>query len=147
MRGRHAAELTHALARIMRASIGARERRVQHLERQLATFNAGRRLAVLRTRLVAVDGQLRAGAARRQDRARAQFRGIAGRLETLSPLAVLARGYAVVWNEDKTQVIRDAATAKPGDGVKVTLARGELDCAVRSTHPPDTPNERGKPGI
>jgi exodeoxyribonuclease VII large subunit len=147
MRGRHAAELTHALARLMRASIGSRNRRVQHLERQLATFNAERRLARLRTRLVTVDGQLRGGAARRQDRALAQLRGIAGRLETLSPLAVLARGYAVVWNADKTLVIRDAATVGPGDAVTVTLARGELDCEVRSTHPPDTPNERGKPGI
>src|SRR5437764_1053235 len=37
MRGRHAAELSHALARIVRASIAVRERRRQQLERQLTT--------------------------------------------------------------------------------------------------------------
>jgi exodeoxyribonuclease VII large subunit len=147
MRGRHADELTHALARIMRASIGSRDRRVRHLERQLATFNAERRLARLRTRLVAVDGQLRSVAARRQDHALAQLRGIAGRLESLSPLAVLARGYAVVWSADKTVVIRDAAAVGPGDGVRVTLGRGELDCEVRSTHRPDAADQPDKAGI
>jgi exodeoxyribonuclease VII large subunit len=147
MRGRHAAELTHALARIMRAAIGSRDRRVHHLERQLATFNAEHRLGRLRTRLVAVDAQLRGVGARRQDRALAQLRGIAGRLESLSPLAVLARGYAVVWNADKTLAIRDAASVGPGDDVKVTLARGELDCEVRSAHRGVAPVQRGGEGI
>jgi exodeoxyribonuclease VII large subunit len=147
MRGRHAAELTHALARIIRASIGARDRRVQHLERQLATFNAGRRLARLRTRLVTADGQLKGAAARQHDRAVAQLRGIAGRLDTLSPLAVLARGYAVVWNADKTVAMRDAAAVAAGDTVNVTLARGELECEVLSARQPDAPDERGKTGI
>jgi exodeoxyribonuclease VII large subunit len=50
-------------------------------------------------------------------------------------LAVLGRGYAVAWNEDKTRVLRDASAVAPGDTVKVTLARGELDCEVRGTKP------------
>src|SRR5476651_2522845 len=52
MRGRHAAELSHALARVVRAGLASRERRRQQLERQLTTFDAGRRLASIRTRLV-----------------------------------------------------------------------------------------------
>src|SRR5436190_20772780 len=51
MRGRHAAELSHALARVMRARLAARERRRQQLERQLTMFDLGRRLAGIRTRL------------------------------------------------------------------------------------------------
>jgi exodeoxyribonuclease VII large subunit len=53
------------------------------------------------------------------------------RLETLSPLSVLGRGYAVCWNADRTRVIRDAAGVAQGDRVRVTLAQGELDCEVR----------------
>ncbi|PYR00329.1 MAG: exodeoxyribonuclease VII large subunit [Acidobacteria bacterium] len=132
MRGRHAAELTHALARLVRSALAARDRRVVQLERQLTTFDAGRRLAAIRTRLVTADGRMRAAAARCQDRADARFRHAAGRLDTLSPLAVLARGYAVARNEDQTRVLRDAAQTRAGDRVHVTLARGELQCDVRT---------------
>jgi exodeoxyribonuclease VII large subunit len=133
MRGRHASELTHRLARVIRATLAARARRVQQLERQLTTFDAGRRLADFRTRLVAVDGRLTSAAIRRHDRTRAKLSGTIGRLETLSPLAVLGRGYAVCWNADRTLALRDASEAAPGDQVRVTLAKGQLDCEVRST--------------
>jgi exodeoxyribonuclease VII large subunit len=66
-------------------------------------------------------------------------------LETLSPLAVLGRGYAVCWNADSTRILRDAADVAPGDPVRVTLAKGELDCEVRSTS--DSPQRTpGTPG-
>jgi exodeoxyribonuclease VII large subunit len=154
MRGRHTSELTHALARAARTTLGARGRRLQQLERQLSTFDAGRRLAAIRTRLVGVDGRMRNAATRRQDRARAQFQETIGRLETLNPLAVLGRGYAVAWNADKTRVLRDASSVESGDTVRVTLARGELECEVHSTaaatprtqrtpRTPRTPSENG----
>jgi len=133
MRGRHAAELSHALARVMRAGLAARERRRQQIERQLTTFDLGRRLAGIRTRLVGAEGRLTGAVRRRQHRAEAQLGSVAGRLDTLSPLAVLGRGYAVAWNADRTRVLRDAATVAPGDTVQVTLASGELECEVRST--------------
>src|SRR5581483_10311632 len=93
MRGRHASELTHALARGLRARLAARARHLQLLERQLATFDAGRRLAAIRTRLVAAEGRLAGAATRRHDRALAIVAQTVGRLESLSPLAVLGRGY------------------------------------------------------
>jgi exodeoxyribonuclease VII large subunit len=131
MRGRHAAELMHALARLGRESIARRDRRLQQLERQLGTYDVGRRLAGIRTRLATVEGRLTAAARRRQDRGQAQLRQTVGRLESLSPLAVLGRGYAVCWDEDRTQVIRDAGGVAAGDRVNVRLAQGELHCEVR----------------
>ena len=132
MRGRQASELSHALVDVLRTQIGGRTRRLQHLERQLAAFNAGRRLADVRTRLVAANGRLAAAMARRRDRAHSTVGTIAGRLESLSPLGVLARGYAVAWNRDKTQVLREAAAVATGDTVHVRLSHGELECEVRS---------------
>jgi exodeoxyribonuclease VII large subunit len=137
MRGRHVSELSHALARAARGVVGTRARRVQTLERQLTTFDAGRRLAVIRARLVSAEGRLQSAVARRRDRGRAQLHAVVGRLESLSPLAVLGRGYAVAWSADRTQILRDAASVAPGDAVRVTLAHGELECDVRRrTLPP-----------
>ncbi len=133
MRGRHAAELTHSLARVMRAAVTARERRLQQLHRQLETFDLGRRLAGIRTRLVTAEGKLAAATIRMHHRADAQLRSCASRLETLSPLAVLGRGYAVCWSADGTHVVRASSDVAAGDSVRVTLARGELDCEVRKT--------------
>jgi exodeoxyribonuclease VII large subunit len=132
MRGRHAADLTHTAARIMRAGLAARDRRLQQLQRQLGSFDVGRRLSDIRTRLVSVEGRLTGAVIRRSHRADAQLRNSARRLETLSPLAVLARGYAVCWTADRTRIVRDAADVGPGDSVQVTLAKGELECEVRS---------------
>src|SRR5437762_10517817 len=134
MKGRHAAELTHALARIMRGNAAVRERRLQQLRRQLEASDLGRRLAGIRTRLATAGGRLTGAMARRQHRADSQLRSCASRLETLSPLAVLGRGYSVCWNADRTRVIRDAAQTSSGDRVRVTLATGELDCEVRTNN-------------
>jgi exodeoxyribonuclease VII large subunit len=133
MRGRYAAELSHSLARVLRDGFAARARRLQILERRLATFDVGRRLAAIRTRLVESDGQLLAAARRRQHRAAAQLANTAGRLDSLSPLAVLGRGYAVAWNADKSRVLHDAAAVSPGDTVRVTLSRGEFEAKVSKT--------------
>jgi exodeoxyribonuclease VII large subunit len=136
MRGRQAVELAHELRRTMRARVAAHERAYQALRRTLETFDLPRRLGIVRTRLVASDGKLLAAVGRRRHMYDARLRGAAARLESLSPLAVLGRGYAVCWNEDRTRVIRDAAAVSPGDVVKVTLDRGELDCEVRPAGPP-----------
>jgi exodeoxyribonuclease VII large subunit len=133
MKGRHAAELGHAVARAARTMIASRTRRLLVLQRQLDTFGVDRRLAAVRSRLSSADGRMLAAVTRRQHIAALQVRNCAGRLETLSPLAVLGRGYAVAWDADKTRVLRDASAVGAGDTVRVTLARGELECEVRST--------------
>jgi exodeoxyribonuclease VII large subunit len=133
MRGRHCAETTHALRHAARAAVTRRIRTYQTLRLQLEQFDLRRRLGSVRARLVGVDGKLRAAAAHRRHRAEARLHTCAARLESLSPLAVLGRGYAVVWDESRTHVIRRANEAKPGDAVRVTLSEGELTCEVVKT--------------
>jgi exodeoxyribonuclease VII large subunit len=132
MRSRHAAELSHQLRQAVRAQLARRERAYHALRLTLETFDLRRRLGAIRTRLVAADGQLGAAFTRSHHRYDARLRTAVARLESLSPLAVLGRGYAVCWNADRTQVIRDAATVSAGDRVRVTLQEGELDCEVRN---------------
>ena len=130
MRGRRADDLSHQLLRAVREQLGRRERGYQTLRLALERFDVRRRFAAIRTQLVGVDGRLKSSADRRVHMADARLRDAAARLESLSPLAVLARGYAVCWNEDRTAIIRDAAGVERGDRVHVKLERGELDCAV-----------------
>jgi exodeoxyribonuclease VII large subunit len=130
MRGRRADDLSHQLLRALRARLARRERAYQALRLKLETFDVSRRFAAMRTRLVRADGGLRSCIDRRVHDADGQLRGAAARLETLSPLAVLGRGYAVCWNADRTAIIRDASRVKDGDRVHVKLQRGALDCDV-----------------
>jgi exodeoxyribonuclease VII large subunit len=131
MRSRRATELAHALRHATRVAVGDRARRLQRFQYRLEACGLGRRLAEIRTRLVREGGRLSTAMARRHHRSEAVFGALASRLDALSPLAVLGRGYAVCWNADRTVVIRKAADTVPGDRVRVTLSKGELDCEVR----------------
>jgi exodeoxyribonuclease VII large subunit len=133
MRGRHCAETTHALRHAVRSSVSRRVRMFQALRLQLDQYDLRRRLGTVRARLVKVDGTLRAAALHRHHQAEARLHNCAARLDSLSPLAVLGRGYAVVWDESRTHVIRKASDVRPGDGVRVTLAEGALTCEVVKT--------------
>jgi exodeoxyribonuclease VII large subunit len=130
MKGRHVADIGHALAEAARLVVVSRARRVQAVRRQLDTLDLGRRLAAVRTRLVSARGRLAGAVAERRHQSDAALRSCASRLETLSPLAVLGRGYAVCWNADRTRALRDAADVASGDTVHVTLSRGEIEAKV-----------------
>ena len=135
MHGRHASELTHHLRRAVLARLARQEREFRSLRQRLEANDLGRRFAVIRGRLRGADERLRAAALRSRERADSRFRVLAGRLDNLSPLAVLARGYAVCWNADRTMILRRAGQVGPGDKVRVTLHEGELHCEVR--RPPE----------
>src|SRR5215470_3897197 len=130
---RHADELARAMTDAMRAAFSVRDRQLRALERRLDASNTSRRLARDRTRLVTADGALQRLIAVHSHRARMKLGRSAGRLETLSPLGVLSRGYAVCWNEDRTRAIRDASDVAPGDTVHVTLSRGAIAAKVSRT--------------
>jgi len=129
-RARHAAELTHALEGAGRALLSRRDRRLRVAHAALEARDPGRRLEARRTRLVAARTGLHAAWAERRQRSRARLSDATGRLEALSPVGVLARGYAVCWNADHTAVIRNAAAVSVGEGVSITLGRGRLQARV-----------------
>ncbi len=54
------------------------------------------------------------------------------KLNALSPLAVLTRGYSITQTEDG-RILRDAAIAKKGDKLKIRLERGKLNAEVLSS--------------
>jgi exodeoxyribonuclease VII large subunit len=96
----------------------------------LEGFDLRRRMGGVRTRLAAADSALREAIQNRRHGADGRLRDAVGRLDALSPLAVLARGYAVCWTADRATVIRQATDVGVGHKVRVTLGEGELVCDV-----------------
>jgi exodeoxyribonuclease VII large subunit len=131
MRGRHVAELSAALRHEAASAITRRLRRYDVLRRALSQHDPRHRLGAVRSRLIGQDARLTAGAGRRVHVAEGRFKEIVARLQTLSPLAVLGRGYAVAWDATRTRILRDPRTVAPGEDIIVTLDKGELRSTVR----------------
>jgi exodeoxyribonuclease VII large subunit len=56
----------------------------------------------------------------------------AGRLDSLSPLAVLARGYSLT-RRPSGEIVRSVRQVAVGDEVDVLLSEGTLACRVNAT--------------
>jgi exodeoxyribonuclease VII large subunit len=142
MRARHVFELRHALHGAMRGRIDRAARESMALQRRLEARDLRRRAGLARTRAVAARGRLDVLLQQRRHRLEARLGAAAGRLEMLSPLAVLGRGYAVCWDVGGRQAVRRADSLQAGDRIHVTLAAGRVDATVTGTHP----DSRGRTG-
>jgi exodeoxyribonuclease VII large subunit len=107
----------------------------RRLRERLEAFRFDRQLAARRERLLRHDERL-AGLFRAEaERRRAALARLATSLGGLSPLAVLSRGYALVWDEAGRRLVRDAAEVEAGQGLRVRLHRGALRATVLSREP------------
>lgn len=87
------------------------------------------RLLQDRQRLDELVRRLGQAAGKRLERLRLRLGALAGRLDALSPLAVLSRGYAIARDEEG-RVIKRAASAAPGQRLDILLHEGSLRCRV-----------------
>jgi exodeoxyribonuclease VII large subunit len=73
--------------------------------------------------------------ARRLDGARRRLVELATRLDALSPLAVLGRGYAIVRREADGQIVRRAAELSLGERLDLRLGVGRAQAEVVAIDP------------
>lgn len=73
--------------------------------------------------------KLAAGLNAALNRERQRFGQLASKLDALSPLKVLGRGYAIPQKTDGG-VVRSVSDVAPGDGLKLRVADGEISCQV-----------------
>ncbi|MBI4475832.1 MAG: exodeoxyribonuclease VII large subunit [Acidobacteria bacterium] len=130
LRGRRIADLDHELKRQLLSALARRSRRLQAARLKLEAHDLRRRLGRLRRSLMTADAGLGAAMGKRRHAAELALHRAAGRLEALSPLGVLARGYAVCWNAERSAIVRESSQVRRGERVRVTLHRGELECTV-----------------
>jgi exodeoxyribonuclease VII large subunit len=133
---RRADELRARLGRAGRAELGRARHRLALAEAGLRAGSPFARLAHGRHRLDRLDGRLRAGVTRALQAGRHRLTGAAGRLDSLSPLAVLGRGYSLTLGPGR-RIVRAWRDVRPGDDVDVLLHEGSLACRVSAARERD----------
>ena len=136
LRDRDCRELGRRLERVLRQRIARIDQRFTALAGRLQQRDIRRVMPGLRARTVAAEARLRETMTNRRLGDAHRLAALTARLDALSPLAVLGRGYAVCWNEARDSIIRAASAVRPGQTVRVTLASGELACRVEKTQTP-----------
>lgn len=105
--------------------------RLAAAEEPLLRFPARLALPQRRAILAQFDARVASLLRARVDRSRGALAAASGRLEAVSPLAVLARGYAIAYTlKGRKHPILDAATVAPGEAIEVQLRHGALGCTV-----------------
>jgi len=129
-RARHVADIVRRLAAAQHRRLTGRSVGVLGLGRRLQQQAPGRRIAVLASQVASARQRL--GAALQRDLAalRERLAGAAASLDALSPLATLARGFAIVQTAADGVIVRDSRSVRPGDMVTARLAQGRLSCKV-----------------
>jgi len=87
-------------------------------------------VAALHDQLRAAAARLRTAFQRRHEQARGRLQELAAALNSLSPLAVLGRGYSLTRTLPEGKVVTDAATLTPGALLRLTFAKGEARVRV-----------------
>ena len=98
------------------------------------------RIAATDHRLQIVTARLQRAAVQTVATRHTRLEGATGRLEALSPLAVLSRGYALVYLEGGAahgMLLRSSADAAAGQTIRARLAQGALKAEITQTHMED----------
>jgi exodeoxyribonuclease VII large subunit len=130
------ARLHHGIER----SINKRRTRLARLATAVAHANPAHRVTQLRARSRIAAGDLRRALLRRLEQTKQRLMLADRALVSLSPLATLQRGYAIVQRREDGGVVTDSAAVTAGARVDVRLARGSFAATVDRTAPPDNPN-------
>jgi exodeoxyribonuclease VII large subunit len=128
-------ELEARLRRAVERRIETRKLRLARLVTVVARASPAQRLARARERWRTVQADLRRALLQQVERTQQRLKLASRALQSLSPLATLERGYAIV-TDGGGKVLTDAGTVARGAAIDVRLARGELAATVDKVSPP-----------
>ncbi len=126
-------ELEQRLSRALHSRLQHNEARLGTLTVRLHSQSPQRQLATLQLRLNADRQRLHAAMPQRLGGEQQHLAALARALDTVSPLATLGRGYAIVQRPDD-RIVRKTSEANIGDPLHVRLGEGRLNCRVEDIH-------------
>jgi len=125
--------------RLRAAALGAVDRAARRLGRSRESLRAhapSARLMAHRVRWEAAVGALRRGVGANLAGSSARLKAVSARLDALSPLAVLSRGYAIVYREPEGVIVRRAREVSEGDALRLRVSEGEIEATVSAAREP-----------
>lgn len=126
-------DLVYRLAHSQRSVFENQRRRFETLAAAVRHYDARRMLAGVGKEL---DGHMAAMTAATRailQQRRSRLDRLSSQLEALSPLAILERGYALVFDASG-KLLKDAAQLGQGDEISATLARGTFTATIKGTN-------------
>lgn len=115
----------------MTRQIAERRQALHTLQSTLKFYAPARRLMTEQQRLDDLTHRLMRGLTARLTLETTRLNGWRDRLETLNPLSILRRGYAVVSRVEDGRILLRAQEAPPGANLHVQLAEGRLTVEVK----------------
>jgi exodeoxyribonuclease VII large subunit len=131
-RAQHLDDLSDRAETSLHRTLRNHHARLAQLETRLRRQNASLRLANDRHRFQTLQQRLRAARTLPLQQAHTRLNRATSQLEALSPLRVLERGYALIYDTDG-KLLRSAADAPTGTTVTAQLAKGRLRAKVTGT--------------
>jgi len=125
MRRQRLDELAARLDDAIDRALGEARKTLREAGSRLKIQHPARRIGVLSERLLTDGRRLLRSAGTRRERGEARFLALAAKLDALSPLAVIARGFSMVRTPDG-RVVRTLAEAPPGSRIEARLGDGWL---------------------
>jgi exodeoxyribonuclease VII large subunit len=125
-------DATERMEEAVDAQMRERARRVEALTAKALRHDPRQRITLARHDFAVKDARLARTLERTIDVRRARLDGLAARLRSLSPLAVLERGYALVTNAEG-KLVRSVAHVAAGEMVKTRLGDGHFTSHVEDT--------------
>jgi len=131
------------LADALRARLGDQRWALSGLQTQLRGLSPLGRVRAAQQRVDDLAARAAAALGYGVSLQRARFQGLRQSLLNVSPLAVLARGYAVV-STPAGDVIRRAADVRPDDPLRIRVAEGEFGVTASPRSHEDSNGHEGK---
>ena len=110
--------------------VGMAQDRIAHLRAVLRARSPQVRVALARTRAAKASAAADSAIRRRMDQGRRRLVETATRLDALSPLAVLGRGYALARRESDGRIVHAASDVSLGERLELRLASGQIGVEV-----------------
>ncbi len=127
-------EIERRLPQAMQYAMQSHHHRVETVTSRLKSLDPGVRIALLAQRLRQLSHRLPFAMQTLIAQQRARLGSVEQTLAAVSPVATLARGYAIV-TDAKGHVIREANAARTGQPIVARVARGVLHCTVDALDP------------
>ncbi len=123
-------QLRAALPAALNQRLELARQRLDSLEQSYALRQPGQRIDMLRQRLDDLAQRLHPQPERTLERTRGRVSALAGKLDSLSPLRVLERGYSVTRRARDGALVDSVAKVSRGEKIRTRVADGEISSVV-----------------